>query len=81
MFIGPTDLSQSMGKPGQLGDEELQSLIKDILKIRKTDKIIEILATNRDDVERYISWGAQYIAYSSDTALFASSFKRSGETL
>lgn len=71
VFIGPYDLSQSLGIPGQFENP----LIKDILKsapkiIRAAGKIPGIIAGDYEGAQRVVDWGYQLIAYSTDLSLF-----------
>lgn len=73
LFIGPTDLSQSMGIPGELDHPELLKTIDRIVKeATAKNKHIGIIATTPERVKRYQNMGIKYIAYSADVGIFAS---------
>jgi len=71
IFIGPGDLSQSLGVPGKLDDPQLLEIIDTL--IRKTlekGKVAGIFCGNTAAVQKYLNMGVNYILYSSDTTLF-----------
>jgi 4-hydroxy-2-oxoheptanedioate aldolase len=71
IFVGPGDLSQSLGKPGQLNDPEVVALVEDIFKkALAKGKKVGIFCGNPNAVERYVKMGATYIGYNSDTTIF-----------
>ena len=72
IFLGPSDLSASIGKIGQFEDEEVQSLIMQGLEdCKKNKKAAGILTAKLDYAKKYISDGFTYVAVNSDTNLFA----------
>jgi 4-hydroxy-2-oxoheptanedioate aldolase len=76
VFVGPGDLSQSLGKPGKADDPEVVALIEKIFKkVLTTDKAIGIFCGNLNQVKRYIEWGATYIALGTDTTQIAAALK------
>ena len=81
LFIGPYDLSQSVGRPGVVDSPEVLALMKQIAEKAKAKGII--LGAFSDSLERNQSLkqeGFNYIAYSVDLNIFAqacSSIKRS----
>ncbi|MDR2163354.1 MAG: hypothetical protein LBO70_05360 [Clostridiales Family XIII bacterium] len=76
LFIGPGDLSQSLGKPGQSDDPEVVKLVENCFDIGiKNGKRIGIYVNNKNSLQRYSDLGATYFAYKSDTLLFADSVK------
>ena len=71
VFIGPADLSASLGHLGDAGHPEVQKIIEDaIRRIRAHGKAAGILAPNPDDAKRYIACGANFVAVAVDTMLF-----------
>lgn len=76
IFVGPSDLSQSMGKPGQTNDPEVVLLIEEVFK--KTlakGKAVGIYCASPTDMKKYIELGATYIAYGSDVTAMAGALK------
>lgn len=70
IFIGPSDLSASMGHLGNPGGPEMQAVLKSTAaRIVKAGGIPGILATNPEDATRYICWGYKFVAISIDLNL------------
>lgn len=77
LFIGPGDLSMSMGKPGKLTDPEVEAVIADIIRRGLAcGKVMGMLCGTPEQVKKYIDMGVRYIAYSSDTGMIAKGFKQ-----
>lgn len=71
IFIGPADLSTSMGYAGDASHPEVQQLIQQTIHIaRQQGKACGILAPNPTDAQRYIQWGCSFVAVSIDIPLF-----------
>lgn len=71
IFIGPGDLSQSLGVPGKLDDPRVCEVIESsIKKILAGGKVAGIFCGNLKDVKKYAEMGVNYILYSADTTLF-----------
>lgn len=74
VFIGPSDLSASMGHLGNPGADVVQEAIKQAAgRIRDAGKAPGILAVNIDDAKRYIDWGYQFVACNVDLRLLVQS--------
>lgn len=70
VFIGPSDLSASMGHLGKPGSDEVQTAIREAAqKIRAAGKAPGILAGSVDDAKRYIEWGFLFVACAVDLKL------------
>jgi 4-hydroxy-2-oxoheptanedioate aldolase len=70
VFIGPADLSASMGYVGNAGHPEVQAAIEDaIARILKAGKAPGILTTDLTLARHYISLGVRFIAVGLDTNL------------
>ncbi|MBR5641580.1 MAG: 2-dehydro-3-deoxyglucarate aldolase [Firmicutes bacterium] len=77
IFVGPGDLSQSMGKPGQANDPEVVAEIEKIFKkVLASDKAVGIFCGGLANVEKYIDWGATYIAFGTDTTQISTALKQ-----
>ena len=71
VFLGPYDLSQSLGIPGQVGDARVVELMKQcVTKIRNADKAVGTFADNPETAKLWINAGVQYIALGVDVAIF-----------
>ena len=78
IFLGPSDISASIGKIGKFEDEEVQSLIMQGLEsCKKNNKPSGILTAKKDYAQKYIRDGFTFVAVNSDTNLIA----RSAENL
>ncbi len=72
VFIGPADLSASMGHPGNAGHPDVQAAIFDgIARIRAAGKAPGILATTEPLARPWLQAGAQFVAVGADTMLLA----------
>ena len=76
IFVGPSDLSQSMGRTGNFKDPELRKTIHTIIeKTRRTEKWAGIFCLDAADAAYWASAGAQFIAVGTDSMLFASALR------
>ena len=76
IFVGPADMSQSLGIPGKSTDPRVVEVAaKGLETANRYGKAGGINVTSKADMERYIDLGARYILYSSDTGLFAKGLK------
>jgi 4-hydroxy-2-oxoheptanedioate aldolase len=72
VFIGPSDLSASLGQIGNPAHPEVQAALEDAGKrIRKAGKYAGILTGNEDEARRYIGWGYTFVAVGTDVVLLA----------
>jgi len=70
VFIGPADLSASMGHPGNAGHPDVQTAIADgIARIRAAGKAPGILATTEAAARQWLDAGALFVAVGADTML------------
>lgn len=70
VFIGPADLSASMGHSGNPGHPEVQAAIEDgIARILKAGKAPGILSTTPDQANKWLDAGARFVAVGVDTML------------
>jgi len=71
LFIGPYDLSQALGLPGQIEHPRvLEEMQKIIAVAKRKNKTIGVFADSLTQTQRWIEAGVQYIAYSVDVGLF-----------
>jgi 4-hydroxy-2-oxoheptanedioate aldolase len=76
IFIGPYDLSQSLGKPGQVEDSEVVSCIKDsVKKVKNSGKSCGSFARDKKYLEILVDCGVQYVTYMVDSAMILQSYK------
>ncbi|CDF92254.1 MULTISPECIES: 4-hydroxy-2-oxoheptanedioate aldolase [unclassified Pseudomonas] len=70
VFIGPADLSASMGFRGNPGHPDVQAAIEDaIARIRQAGKAAGILSADEKLARRYIALGAAFVAVGVDTTV------------
>src|SRR5260370_5494 len=73
-FIGPADLSASLGHLGHPQHPETQAALQDAARrLTRLGKAAGILAVVEADARRYIEWGYTFVAVGVDTTLLASS--------
>ena len=71
IFLGPYDLSQSLGIPGQVRDRRVIELMqKCVTSIRKAGKAAGTFADNPEIAKQWIDAGVQYIGLGVDVAIF-----------
>jgi len=76
IFIGPYDLSQSIGKPGKVNDPEVMKLIKKSANILKSNGITcGSFARDEAYLKSLIQCGVKYLTYMVDTAMILKSYK------
>lgn len=72
VFIGPADLSASMGHPGNPGHPDVQATIRSgIDRIRAAGKAPGILATTESQARQWLDAGALFVAVGVDTMLLS----------
>jgi 2-keto-3-deoxy-L-rhamnonate aldolase RhmA len=74
IFVGPYDLSGSIGKLGEVIDPEVQGLIKQVQTTCTQANIpTGIFGVNAEAVKTYIDWGFSLIAVGTDTSFLSKS--------
>lgn len=77
VFIGPADLSASLGHLGDARHPEVQRALEDAgRRLRAAGKAAGILTAVEEDARRYIEWGYTFVAVGVDTALLAGAADR-----
>lgn len=77
IFIGPFDLSQSLGVIGQLEHPELQKQIAHVIeKTRASGKAAGIIASDAKEAKSWFERGVQYVTISSDLGMMTGAAKR-----
>ena len=72
IFIGPADLSASMGHRGNPAHPEMQALMEDATRrIVAAGKAAGNLSPDRATAQRYLDWGATFVAVGLDTNVLA----------
>ena len=71
VFIGPADLSASLGYPDNAGHPEMQAIIeRSIRRIVELGKAAGFLAVDPVMAQNSIAWGATFVAVAVDTMLY-----------
>lgn len=77
VFIGPADLSASLGYPDNAGHPEVQSIIEaSIRRIRAAGKAAGFLAVDPAMAQKCLQWGANFVAVGVDTMLYTEALDR-----
>jgi 4-hydroxy-2-oxoheptanedioate aldolase len=77
VFIGPSDLSASMGYIGEPGHPEVVKAVCEGFKsILAAGKQPGVLAVNKELVSTYVEAGARFIGVGADTALFSNATRK-----
>lgn len=76
LFLGPYDMSQSLGIPGQVEDERVESLMREVCEAAATaGKAVGTYADDPAMARRWIEAGVQYVAVSVDGAILTHAFE------
>lgn len=76
IFIGPYDLSQSLGKPGNIEDKELINCIKRSVRVAESKGIAcGSFAKDMKYMDILLDCGVRYITYMVDSAIILNSYK------
>lgn len=71
LFIGPYDLSQSLGVPGQVDHPIVEEKVKDITtRAKKAGKIVGTFVDNFTNASKWKKAGIQYVSYNTDAGIF-----------
>ncbi|MFM6982033.1 MAG: HpcH/HpaI aldolase family protein [Microbacteriaceae bacterium] len=75
LFVGPLDLSYSLGIPRAFGSEEFETALRKVVaEARKNNISAGILAPTAEAARRYRDLGFTFIAIASDSVLLANIF-------
>ena len=76
VFIGPSDLSASLGYLGNPSDPGVQDVLQRAARrIQDVGSVPGILATNPQDAQRYVEWGYRFVAISTDLGVLINGAK------
>jgi 4-hydroxy-2-oxoheptanedioate aldolase len=80
LFIGPYDLSQAMGHPGEVKHPEVVGAMAEMAgKAARAGKILGTFVESLEDVRFWRKAGLLYFAYSVDVGLFYQTLKKLAE--
>jgi 4-hydroxy-2-oxoheptanedioate aldolase len=72
VFIGPSDLSASLGHIGNPAHPDVQKALETcVRRLKAVGKPAGILSGNEEEVRRYIGWGYTFVAVGSDVGLLS----------
>ncbi|MFZ5945766.1 MAG: HpcH/HpaI aldolase family protein [Bacillota bacterium] len=70
LFLGPWDLSQSLGVPGQTDHPKVIKVMEDVIELcRKKGKWVGTFITKPEDALKWAQKGVQYLMYSTDVGM------------
>ena len=69
MFIGPGDLSQSLGHPGNASHPDVVAAIDRVIEVAAGRKHIGTVVGNAKALDSYVARGVHYIAWLSDLGM------------
>lgn len=73
LFIGPYDLSQSLGVPGKVGDRKVVDTIRKINdRARMAGIVTGVFCDTAESLELWYRAGIRYLSYSVDVGIFSS---------
>ena len=76
LFIGPYDLSQSLGYPGQVDHPVVVKAINELAtKVKESGKILGTFVDHTDKIKQFKEKGFGYIAFSVDLNIFSNTCK------
>lgn len=76
ILIGPYDLSQSLGIPGEINDIRVIKAFTDVIKrVKQKGIAVGNFAVTMEQAHKYIDMGVQFLAYGTDTSIMARTFK------
>jgi 4-hydroxy-2-oxoheptanedioate aldolase len=71
IFIGPYDLSQSCGVPGQVDHPEVVAKMTEAVTMaRKNGKVVGTFVESPESVAKWAKLGVQYLSYSVDVGIY-----------
>jgi len=77
VFLGPYDLSQSLGIPGMVDDPKVtENIVRGVKICREKGVATGTFVENPDKAKKWMSLGIQYIAYSVDIGIFMRAAKQ-----
>ncbi len=77
IFLGPYDLSQSCGVPGQVHHEKVVKRMEEAVALaRKSGKVVGTFVETIEDAKKWEKIGVQYISYAVDTGIILNAFKK-----
>jgi len=77
LFIGPYDLSQSLGVPGDVANPKVVEAIRGISgRAKKAGVVTGVFADTYEAALRWKNAGIQYLSYSTDVGIYTEACKK-----
>ncbi len=77
IFLGPYDLSQSCGVPGQVHHEKVVKRMEEaVVLAKKSGKVVGTFVETVEDAKKWEKTGVQYISYAVDTGIILKAFQQ-----
>ena len=77
IFLGPYDLSQSCGVPGQVHHEKVVKRMEEaVVLAKKSGKVVGTFVETVEDAKKWEKIGVQYISYAVDTGIILKAFQQ-----
>ena len=80
LFIGPGDLSESLGHPGNAGHPDVVAAIDRVIEVAAGRKHLGTVVSNAKQAEAYAARGVKYLAWLSDLSLLRAALKGAADT-
>ena len=82
LFIGPMDISQSLGYPGDPAHPEVQQVVRQVIDTCSANKKpFGIFVGTTEAARKYRDLGVSYIAIASDLAFMAKGYHQMADEL
>lgn len=81
-FLGPYDLSQSLGIPGEVTHPRVREALRAIVRAARSYGVaVGCFANNPEQARLWLAEGVSYLAYSVDSVLFLEACRKACETI
>ena len=82
LFVGPMDISQSLGHPGEPGHPEVAEVIQRVLRVcREQGKASGIFVGTPEAAQRYLDQGVSYVVIASDLGFMTWGYRQMRQCL
>lgn len=82
IFLGPWDLSQSLGMPGQTSHPKVVTVMEEVTEVcRKAGVAVGTFITKPEDAKYWADRGIQYLMYSTDAGMMVQSSREKLQAL
>jgi 4-hydroxy-2-oxoheptanedioate aldolase len=81
-FLGPYDLSQTLGIPGEVAHPRVQDAMRTVVEAAKKHNVaVGSFANSREHAELWVAAGVSYLSYSVDSVLYLEACRRTRDML